>query len=156
MARPTKYEKEIKPHIEDIRKAVESGATDKEIATAFGIAESTLYKYKKEKPEFSAAFARGREKVCIEIKAALLKKALGFEYTEEKSVAKHDKDGDAVVMVETYKKYQPPSETAAAMLLRNYDSDWRDNDNAAARLKQQEIELKQAIAKATNFDIELD
>ena len=155
MARPTKYEKEIKPFIEDIRKAVESGATDKEIATAFGIAESTLYKYKKEKPEFSAAFARGREKVVIDIKAALLKKALGYEYTEEKSVAKHDKDGDAVVMVETYKKHQPPSETAAAMLLRNYDSEWRDNDNAAARLKEQELDLKKAIAKATNFDLDI-
>lgn len=155
MARPTKYDREIKPHIDDIRKAVESGATDKEIATAFGIAESTLYKYKKEKPEFSAAFARGREKVVIDIKAALLKKALGYEYTEEKAVAKKDKDGETVVLVETYKKHQAPSETAAAMLLRNYDSDWRDNDSAAARLKQQEQDLKKAIAKATNFDLEI-
>lgn len=155
MARPTKYEREIKPFIEDIRKAVESGATDKEIATAFGIAESTLYKYKKEKPEFSAAFARGREKVVIDIKAALLKKALGYEYTEEKAVAKKDKDGDNVVMIETYKKHQPPSETAAAMLLRNYDKDWQDNDSAAKRLKEQELELKKAIAKATNFDLEI-
>ena len=155
MARPTKYEREIKPFIEDIRKAVESGATDKEIATAFGIAESTLYKYKKEKPEFSAAFARGREKVVIDIKAALLKKALGYEYTEEKAVAKKDKDGDNVVMIETYKKHQPPSETAAAMLLRNYDKNWQDNDSAAKRLKEQELELKKAIAKATNFDLEI-
>lgn len=156
MARPTKYDREIKPHIADIRKAVESGATDKEIATAFGIALSTLYSYKKTKPEFSAAFARGREKVVIDIKAALLKKALGYEYTEEKAVAKTDKDGENVVMVETYKKHQPPSETAAAMLLRNYDKDWRDNDSAAARLKAQEIGLKKAIAKATNFDLEID
>lgn len=155
MARPTKYDREIKPHIADIRKAVESGATDEEIATAFRIAKSTLYKYKKEKPEFSAAFARGREKVCIDIKAALLKKALGFNYTEEKAVAKKDKDGDNVVLVETYTKYQPPSETAAAMLLRNYDQDWRDNDSAAARLKEQELDLKKAIAQATNFDLEL-
>ena len=155
MARPTKYENEIKPHISDIRKAVESGATDKEIAKAFGIAESTLYKYKKEKPEFSEAFARGREKVVIDIKAALLKKALGYEYEEEKSVAKYDKDGSSVVMVETYRKHQPASETAAAMLLRNYDPEYRDNDNAAARLKQQEQDLKKAIAKATNFDLEI-
>lgn len=156
MARPSRYETEIKPHIDDIRKAVECGATDEEIATAFRIAKSTLYEYKKKYPEFSDAFARGREKVCIDIKAALLKKALGFKYQEEKSVAKHDKDGEAVVMVETYTKYQPPSETAAAMLLRNYDKDWRDNDNAAARLKQQEQDLKKAIAKATNFDLEID
>ena len=156
MARPTKYDREIKPHIDDIRKAVESGATDKEIAKAFGIAESTLYKYKKEKLEFSQAFARGREKVVIEIKAALLKKALGYEYTEEKAVAKKDKDGENVVAIETYRKHQPPSETAAAMLLRNYDSNWRDNDSAAARLKEQELDLRKAIAQATNFDLDID
>lgn len=155
MARPTKYDKEIKPHIAEIRKAVEAGATDEEIAKAFGIAKSTLYEYKKKYPEFSDAFARGREQVCIEIKAALLKKALGYEYKEEKAVAKHDKDGEAVVVVETYTKHQPASETAAAMLLRNYDKDWRDNDSAAARLKQQEQDLKKAIAKATNFDLEI-
>lgn len=155
MARPSKYDSEIKPHIDDVRKAVESGATDKEIADALNISLSTLYKYKKEKAEFSKAFARGREKIVIEIKAALLKKALGYEYTEEKSVAKYDKDGESVVMVETYKKHQPASETAAAMLLRNYDPEYRDNDNVAARLKQQEQDLKKAIAKATNFDLEI-
>ena len=155
MARPTKYENEIKPHISDIRKAVESGATDKEIAKAFGIAESTLYKYKKEKPEFSEAFARGREKVVIDIKAALLKKALGYEYEEEKRVGKKDKDGENIILVEKYRKHQPPSETAAAMLLRNYDAEWRDNDSATARLKEQELDLKKAIAQATNFDLEI-
>lgn len=155
MARPSKYDSEIKPHIDDIRKAVESGATDKEIADAFDISLSTLYKYKKEKAEFSKAFARGRVKVVIDIKAALLKKALGFEYREEKVVARKDKEGETVVVVETYTKYQPPSETAAAMLLRNYDPEYRDNDSAAARLKEQEHELKRAIAQATNFDLDI-
>jgi hypothetical protein len=156
VARPSKYEREIKPYIDDIRKAVECGATDKEIATAFGIAESTLYKYKKEKPEFSEAFARGREKVVIDIKAALLKKALGYEYFEEKTVCKKDKDGENIILVESYKKHQAASETAAGMLLRNYDPEWSDKDNAAARLREQELEMKKAIAKATNFDLELD
>lgn len=156
MGRPSKYDREIKPYIDDIRKAVEAGATDEEIAEAFGIAKSTLYKYKKEKKEFSQAFARGREKVVIEIKAALLKKALGYYYEEEKRVGKTDKDGENIVLVEVYKKYQAPSETAAAMLLRNYDAEWNDNDHAAKRLKEQEIELKKAIARATNFDLDIE
>lgn len=156
MARPSKYDKEIKPYLDDIRKAVEAGATDKEIAKAFGIAESTLYKYKQTKAEFSAAFVRGREKVVIEIKAALLKKALGYEYDEQKTVCKKDKDGENIILVENYRKHQAPSETAAGMLLRNYDPEWADKDNATARLREQELEMKKAIAKATNFDLEID
>lgn len=149
------YESVILPHIDEIRKAVSAGATAKEIATGLGIAESTLNRYKAEKKELKAAFARGREEVIIEIKAALLKKALGFEYTEEKSVARHDKDGDAVVMVESYKRYSPPSETAAGMLLRNYDKEWRDQDKTSVELRKQEHDLRKAIAEANNFDLDL-
>lgn len=153
--RKSKYDTEVKPHLDEIRRAVEAGATDKEIATAFGIAESTLYKYKKEKPEFSRAFVRGRAKVVIDIKAALLKKALGFEYEEEKRVGKKDKDGEQIILVEKYKRYCVPSETAARMLLNNYDADWRDSDTSTASLKRQELALKKAIAEANNFDLDM-
>lgn len=155
MGRPSRYETEIKPHIGDIRKAVEAGATVEEIATAFGIAVSTLHKYKAEKKELKEAFARGRDKVIIEIKAALLKKALGFEYEEEKRVGRKDKDGENIILVEKYKRYSTPSETAAAMLLRNYDENWRDNDKASAEIKRQEADLRKAIAEANNFDLEV-
>lgn len=155
MARPTKYDEQVKPHIEEIRKAVAAGATNEEIAKGLGIAVSTLLKYKAEKKELSEAFARGREQIIIEIKAALLKKALGFYYEEEKRVGKTDKDGEAVVSVETYKRYCQPSETAAAMLLRNYDETWRDHDKATIDTKEQETKLRKAIAEANNFDLNI-
>lgn len=155
MARPSKYETDIKPYLSDIKKAVEAGATVEEIAKAFDISESTIYKYKKEKKELSEIFARGRTKIVIEIKAALLKKALGYEYEEEKRVGKKDKDGENIILVEKYKKHIPPSETAAAMLLRNYDEDWLDKDSTSTDLKKQEVALKKAIAEANNFDLDL-
>lgn len=156
MGRPSRYEAEIKPHIEEIKKAVECGATVEEIATAFNIAVSTLHRYKAEKKELRDAFARGRDKVVIEIKAALLKKALGFEYEEEKKVGRKDKDGENIVIIEKYKRYSVPSETAAAMLLRNYDEGWRDNDKASSEIKRQEADLRKAIAEANNFDLNID
>lgn len=152
--RKSKYDTEIKPHLKEIENAVKNGATCSEIANALNIAESTLYKYKAEKAELSAAFAHGRASIVIEIRGALLKKALGFNYTEEKRVARKDADGENIVLVETYKKYQPPSETAAAMLLRNYDDNWLDKDNVTTKLKQQEFELRKAIADSSNFDLE--
>lgn len=155
MGRPSKYEKEIKPHIEEIRKAVEAGATVKEIAKAFGISESTLHKYKAEKKEFSDAFARGREIVIIDIKAALLKKALGFNYEEKKQYITEGANGDKKKHTEITTRYCPPSETAAAMLLRNYDEGWNDNDQQSIDLKRQEMELRKAIAESNNFDLDI-
>ena len=155
MGRPSRYETEVQPHLQEIKNAVASGATVEEIAEAFGIAVSTLHKYKAEKTELKEAFARGRSKVIFDIKAALLKKALGFEYEEEKRVGRKDKNGENIVLVEKYKRYCVPSETAAAMLLRNYDENWRDNDKASAEIRRQEADLKKAIAEANNFDIEV-
>lgn len=152
--RKSKYDTEVKPHLQEIAEAVKNGATVAEIAAAFGIAESTIHKYKKEKKEFSAAFARGRANIVIEIRGALLKKALGFEYEEEKRVGRKDAKGENIVLVEKYKRYSPPSETAAAMLLRNYDANWLDKDNATTQLKQQEFELRKAIADSNNFDLD--
>lgn len=154
--RKSKYETDVLPYIEDIKKAVQAGATLDEVAAGLGIAKSTLCRYKNEKKELKDAFARGRTAVVFEIKAALLKKALGYEYKETKTIAKV---GAAVVpivtTVEEYKKHQPPSETAAAMLLRNYDKEWLDRDNISTDLKQQKLELEKAIAAANNFDLDL-
>lgn len=155
MARPSKYEREIKPHLADIKKAVEAGATIEEIAKAYGIAPSTIYKYKKEIKEFSEAFAQAREKVIIDIKAALLKKALGYEYQEKKQYIKKDENGENVTCTEITTRHQPPSETAGAMLLRNYDNSWLDKDAISTALKKQELELKKAIAETNNFGLDL-
>lgn len=148
------YDTAIAPHIPEIKKAAQQGATITEIANALGIAESTLYKYKNEKAELSAAFARGRASIVIEVRGALLKKALGYDYTEEKKLARKDAEGENIVLIETHRKHQPPSETAAAMLLRNYDDKWIDKDSATTNLKQQEFELRKAIADSNTFDID--
>ena len=45
MGRPSRYKAEIEPHLDEIRKAVEAGATDKEIADAFGLSERCVNFY---------------------------------------------------------------------------------------------------------------
>ena len=154
--RKSKYETDVLPYIDDIKKAVEAGATLEEIAAGLGIVKSTLCKYKNEKKELKDAFARGRGVIVFDIKAALLKKALGYEYKEKKTVARLNENGDPVIAaIEEHQKHQPPSETACNMLLRNYDKEWRENDKATSNMKQQKLDLEKAIAKANNFDLDL-
>lgn len=153
MGRKSKYETHVEPRLKEIEEWVTGGATDEEIAKALGVGVRTMAEYKIKFPPFRQAFARGRTQVVIDIKNALLKKALGFSYEEEKRVGKKDKNGENIVLVEKYSRYCPPSETAAAMLLRNYDPEWRDTDNATAELRKQAQDLKKAIAESTNFDL---
>lgn len=156
MGRPSKYETHVKPYISDIKQWTASGATDKEIADALGIALSTLSAYKTQFSELSDAFARGRVNVVLNIKAALLKKALGFKYEEKKQYIKADEKGDKSQYTEITTKYCVPSETAAAMLLRNYDPEWNDRDSISNEMRRQELELRKKIAAANNFDLDME
>ena len=155
MGRKSKYTEFVEPHIKEVEEWVKQGATDEEVAKALNISLTSLYVYKTKYANFAEAFTHARANVVIEIKEALLKKALGFTYKEEKRAGKKDKDGENIVLVEEYTRYCPPSETAAAMLLRNYDKDWKDTDEATARLKKQAPSLKEAIAAASNFDLKI-
>lgn len=151
MARPSKYDVAVKPHIGKIREWVQAGATNEEVAKALDIATSTLCDYKLKHKELSDAFAYGRAVVICDIKAALLKKALGFYYTESKTFVKEDEKNGATTYTEQTKRYCVPSETAAAMMLRNIDETWKDNDDTTVKLRKQEAELKKRVAEARNW-----
>ena len=111
-----------------------------------------IYSNDEEKTELAEAFARGRANIVIQIRGALLKKALGYEYQEKKQYLKKDETGEQVTYTEITTRHQPPSETAGAMLLRNYDEGWMDKDSITTQLKQSEFELRKAIAKDNAFD----
>lgn len=155
MGRKNNYLDLVEPRLKDIEKWVQNDMSDDNIAKNLGISLRSLYEYKGKYPQLSQIYTRARAKMVEDVKSALLKKALGFEYKEEKRTARKDKNGETIVFVEEYKKYSPPSETAAAMLLRNYDKTWTDADNATVRLRKEAQDLKKAIAEATNFDLNI-
>ncbi len=150
--RKSKYDEYVKPYLNQISEWKKSGATDEEISVALGIALSTFSDYKNKYSELSDALRTGKQTVILNVKAALYKKAIGFEYEEKRGVKK----GDKVVSTEIFKRYSPPDTTAAAMLLRNYEEEWRDKDSVQTDFKRQEIEIKKALAEANNFGVEFD
>ena len=150
--RKSRYDEFVKPYLNQITEWARSGATEKEICDALGVAQSTFYEYKKQFSELSNALRTGRQTVILNVKAALYKKAIGFEYEEMEGVKKEGK----VVSTRIFKRYSPPDTTAAAMLLRNYEEEWRDKDSVQTDLTRQEIEIKKALAEANNFDVEFD
>lgn len=58
------------------------GLTDSQIAGNIGIKKSTLYEWKKCYPEIPEALKRGKEVVDVQVENALLKRAMGYFYTE--------------------------------------------------------------------------
>lgn len=158
--RPSKYETNIKPYFDQIKKWLEQGATERQIAKQLGVAYSTYNAYKVKYSEFAELIKTKDMKPLVEeLRSALVKRALGFEYKESKSywripkgsVKKEDAE---CIYKEEYKKYQPPDTTAIFGALNIYDPEYvRDKKNH--ELREKDYELRKAIAEANNFDLDL-
>lgn len=159
MGRPSKYETNVKPFLDDIHDAYQRGVEEKKIAAGLGISVSTWCEYKNKYSELAEALKREEESTKAIIKdldSALLKSAKGFTYEEKKQYIKKDAaTGKEHKYTEITTKYQPPNVTAIFGAYNRFDKDYV-KDRAYYDLKQQELELRKQLAAATNFDFDLE
>jgi len=101
--------------------AAKRGLTDEEIARAIKVRYSTFRKYKS---EFMEEIERGRQEglpvIVDDLQNALLKKAMGFEFTERH--VRKEKDGQGKwqdVERKEVRKYYPPSDVLLIFALCN-------------------------------------
>jgi hypothetical protein len=88
-----------------------------------GISRSTLNEWKDKFSDISDTIKKGKEVVDRMVENALLKRALGYEYTEQKIIVS-EKDGKRV---ESTIKQVVPDVTAQIFWLKNRKPDeWRD------------------------------
>ena len=118
----TKYETHVLPHLDSVRKWVCEEMSEAQIAQRLGIGCRTLKKYKEEHDELGEIFITERERIIARVEEALLKRAVGYTYTERKVVDKGDK-----VEETTTEKEMPPDLNAILILLKTYSPEkWND------------------------------
>ena len=117
--RPTKY----KPEFDDLAyKFALLGATNKEMAGFFDVAESTFDLWRIAHPKFSGAITRGKVIADSKVAESLYRRALGYTHSENKIFQYKGKP----IVVPTTKHY-PPDTQAASLWLRNRQPElWRD------------------------------
>lgn len=103
------------------------GLTQEQIAKNIGIRRETLIQWSNQFPNISNALKRGKEVVDIEVENALLKRALGYEYEEVKTIIEKDAKGNPKTKVEKTKKQVVPDVTAGIFWIKNRKKQqWRD------------------------------
>lgn len=144
--RPNKYHTHVEPHLDKIKEMALT-MTEKQIAQTLGVAYSSFMEYKKQYSELSESLKKGRQDLVIQLKSALIKKALGFEYSEKKTV----KEYGTVVREEVTVKHTQPDVAALNLLLKNYDKDNWANDPQMLKIREKEIELKEKQIENNNW-----
>lgn len=146
--RKSAYDEKIKSRFKDIEKWLKGGASEKQVAAALGVAESTWFKYKAEKAEFREFIKTvDRSEIILDLRSALLKKALGYNYDEKKQYIKEDESGNKYKYTEITTKIAHPDVAAINLALKNYDRENWANDPQMLELKRQEMELRKQIAE---------
>lgn len=124
-----KYEKWLTPNNLTLLKGwATDGLINEQIAHNMGINPKTLYEWMKRYPKIAEAIDSGKEVVDRQVENALLKRALGYEYTEIKK--KYGVDG---LETTTTVKEISPDVTAAIFWLKNRKpDDWKDRHDINA------------------------
>lgn len=105
------------------------GLTDEQIAHNIGISRSTLYEWKDRYSDISDTLKKGKDVVDRQVENSLLKRALGYEYTETTREAVKDPETGEIDMRITKEvtKQVIPDTTAQIYWLKNRRPDkWRD------------------------------
>lgn len=150
--RKSAYEIYIKPRFSEISEWLKNGATEKQIYENLGVSRNCFYKYKKEKEEFGELLKNGRKSLVLQLRGALVKKALGFSYVEKKIIKSRDMIGEPFTeRIEETVKQSLPDVAALNLCLKNYDSDEWANDPQNLAIKKEELELKKKAFEEGNW-----
>jgi hypothetical protein len=123
VSRPSKYRPEFARQAKSLTAL---GATDRELANFFGVAESTLNLWKLNHRRFSESLKLGKDVADKRVEQSLYHRAMGYSHEAVKILM--TKDGD--VYREEYVEHYPPDTTAAIFWLKNRKpAEWRDKQD---------------------------
>jgi hypothetical protein len=118
--RPSKFRPE---YVDRAKSLCEQGATDADLAAAFGVGTTTIKRWQSEHPEFRSATKTGKEPADERVQRSLFHRAVGYTFNSEEIRVLRD---GTVVRVPTV-EHVPPDVTAAIFWLKNRRPDeWRD------------------------------
>lgn len=96
------------------------GLTDEQIAHNMGISTATLYNYKRDHLEILEALKRGKEVVDVQVENALLKRALGYSFNEDKYMSVQMSQAEYYEKLDEYMnkyKYEHPEATDSELII---------------------------------------
>lgn len=104
-------------------KLARMGATDADLAEAFGVAESTINNWKERHPEFVESLKAGKDEADATVVRSLFERANGYSHPAVKIFC--TKDGGIVEA--PYTEHYAPDTTACIFWLKNRrPNEWRD------------------------------
>ena len=148
----------VQPFLKDIEEWLDKGASLKQCAKNLGVPYSTFNGYKKQFEELDIICKKLRKPVILELRSALITRALGFTHKTKKAMKLKDvfyENGKKVRETERIEFYDeetyfPPDVTAIFGGLNLYDPEYVKDKKLYAQ-RERELKLKEQEAERNNF-----
>lgn len=141
------WSEKIVGRLDDVVRMISGGATQGQVAQFLGIHPNTFTKMKKKHPELQEAITLAQRNLAVEIRAALVKKALGGYPVVTTKVTSREVRGEIVTTTETTTKVAEADVKACEALLGNIEGSQWYRDKNAYELKKREVDLKEKTAE---------
>jgi hypothetical protein len=139
--RPSSYRPE---YAEQAQKLCKLGATDRELADFFGVAESTLNLWKLQHETFSESLKLGKDAADERVSKSLYHRAIGYSHPDV-----HVSNFQGEVTLTPIVKVYPPETVACIFWLKNRQPEaWRDKVEVEHSTSALVDEMKRARERA--------
>ena len=151
-----KYERQVKPYLQEINKKVRQGVTEAEIAKALGISVASLNNYRNQHKEFAEALSKDKgADVLQKLINAGIEAAQWQVKTNKQTIYERDENGElqAVRIVENEVSI-PPNASLNQFYVKNFGKEQGFSaDPLDFELKKAKAQAEQDLLKAKNWDI---
>ena len=153
-----KYELLVKPYLAQIQQKVRQGVIEAEIAKALNISVASLNNYKNQHKELRDALSKNKgADVLQDIVNAGVKGSTGYYVEEETITIVIGADGQEKKQKVINKRWVPANATLNIFYAKNFGkNDGFVSDPLDYELKKAKHELDEALAKANNWDLEIN
>lgn len=123
-----KYPMKLRKHAESHKGKF--GASSNELARLFKISRGRVYEWMAKYPDFKEAVMDIRSEIDDMVESALLKSALGYDYTEQKIIRDGVGEDSQVIQAYVIKKHKPADSTAQKLWLTNRrPEEWKEKQS---------------------------
>ena len=113
----SKYESHVRPNLEEVTKWVKEGDTEMLIAKRLGVGNAAWFRYKNNHEELREAIIKGDQEFGLEIRTALRKRAIGYEYSET-TVTEEQGTNGVKASTKVVTKHVAPDVSAIALYMK--------------------------------------
>lgn len=122
------YDKKVEPRLDEIRKWIKDGATEKEIAQALGVGYTSFRRYKRENPQLAGIMTANKIVADETALGSFYRRVTGYDVVEQIK-ERDEKTGRMIVVKESVRHVAPDVQAGQFWLINRMPEQFKNKQS---------------------------